>query len=116
MKKKHTHGPGLGFRYCTGIDSRLGGGLHEKTRTWLCLADLSRAQGETFIREVHPASEMVSRNDQNENEITPPSATPFFRRVFFRVGSDVIKTNRGFLPPTRSQTRLGLVVRCGGGA
>ena len=30
--------------------------------------------------------------------------------TLFRVGSDVIKTNRGFLPPTRSQPRLGLVV------
>ena len=97
-KKKHTHGPGLGFRYWTGIAFRLGGGLHEKTRTWLCLADLSRAQGGTFFREVHPASEMVSRNDQNENEITPPSASPFFRRIFFfprGIGRD---QNKPWLP------------------
>ena len=49
---------------------------------------------------------------------TPQDVGPFFRRNFtlLRGGVELDKTNRGSLTPTRSQTRLGLAVWCGGDA
>ena len=53
--------PGRGFFY------RLHLGLFGgQTRLRLRLVDLSRIPDGTFFRELHPASEMASQNDQNK--------------------------------------------------
>ena len=45
---------------------------------------------------------------------TPPRTSVLsFAVTLFRVGSALDKTNCGFLPPTRSRPRVGLVARCG---
>ena len=101
---------------CLEVDPGPGSPLRLRSRRLavVCLRD-SRPQGFT-------SGELLKNQNRTQEtplgQQTPPQDVgPFFRRNFISRNTGIEQNkNRGFLSPSRSQPRLGLVVGCGGGA